>query len=433
MTADPMKFRVHERGDRRLDGILRLIEEAGRPRPPGEVLATLCAAIAEIARVDLVSVYVVEEGGRALVLRGNVGFPPGCVGNVRLEEGEGLTGFVAETLRPVSVAVARHDERYKHVPGIGEEEFLSYLAVPLLGRDGAAGVLVLQRKAPRDFAPTEVALAAALGAPVAYALERAHARELEREHERGAGSPPTTRTARLDGRGLGGGAALGRADVLPALDGIAEPRGGRPGHEVALALSGLARELGRAETRVAATLEPRVRRELRALTLLLEDLRLRDRVVAECGSSGVVKGLSAVAREYARAPYRLPGGADAGSWLAERAVEVEELCLLVAARAAGRLLPENGCVVISERLTGMLALAAVARRAVAVVVSGSVEECRFGSAIALAAGLPVVADVSALFAWARPGDRVLVDGGTGAVRINPPATVVARFRAAKSA
>jgi phosphoenolpyruvate-protein kinase (PTS system EI component) len=176
-----------------------------------------------------------------------------------------------------------------------------------------------------------------------------------------------------------------------------------------------------------------VRRELRALTLLLEDLRLRDRVVGECGAAGVVKGLSTVAREYARAPYRLPGGdgAEAGRWLAERAVEVEELCLLVAARAAGRLLPLNGSVVISERLTGMLALAAVARKAVAVVVSSAADECGFGGAIARAAGLPVVADVSALFAWARPNDRILVDGDSGAVRINPPATVIARFRAAR--
>src|SRR5688500_13023999 len=105
LREDSMKFRVHERGDRRLDGILRLIEEAGRPRPPGEVLATLCAAIADIARVDVVSVYVACEDG--LVLSGNVGFPPGSVGNVRLKAGEGLTGFVSESLRPVSVAVAR--------------------------------------------------------------------------------------------------------------------------------------------------------------------------------------------------------------------------------------------------------------------------------------------------------------------------------------
>jgi phosphotransferase system enzyme I (PtsP) len=102
---DLVRVRVHERGDRRLDGILRLIEEAGRPRPLADVLQTLCSAVADITEADVVSVYVAEDD--ALVMRANVGFPREAVGQVRLEAGEGLTGFVAECLRPVSVAVAR--------------------------------------------------------------------------------------------------------------------------------------------------------------------------------------------------------------------------------------------------------------------------------------------------------------------------------------
>jgi phosphotransferase system enzyme I (PtsP) len=424
-----MKVRVHERGDRRLDGILRLIEEAGRARPLGEVLAELCRQIAEIGRADVASVYVLEvdaEGREVLVLRGNLGFPDGCVGAVRLRVGEGLTGFVAECLRPVSLAVGRHDPRYKRVEGLDEESFPSYLGVPLLGGGGALGVLVLQRREPRALPPAEVALAASLGAPVAFALERARGRAEERAVERGA-MPGPTRAARLDGRALGGGAALGRIDVLPSLDAEAQPRAGTPpGHAVALALAALSRELGRAETVAAARAEAQVVQRMRALTVLLEDLRLRDLAVAACGELGVARGLASVAREYARAQYRVPGTAD---WLAERATEVEDLCLLVGARVAGRPLPANGAVVVAERLTGILALAAVAHRAVGVVISGSGDESAFGAAIARAAGLAVVAEVSGLYAWARPDDRALVDGDAGSLRINPPATVVAKFRA----
>src|ERR1700754_3687823 len=128
MESHPIRVRVHERGDRRLDGIMRLIEEAGRPRPLGAVLRSLCEAIAEIARAPVVSIYVLE--GEHLVLRGNVGFADSAVDNVQLRLGEGLTGFVAECLRPVSVAIGRHDERWKAVPGIGEDKFPSYLGVP---------------------------------------------------------------------------------------------------------------------------------------------------------------------------------------------------------------------------------------------------------------------------------------------------------------
>src|SRR5262249_22113717 len=140
MESSSIRVRVHDKGDRRLDGILRLIEEAGRPRPLAEVLASLCASIAEIARAPVVSVYVLE--GQTLVMRGNAGFPESAVGQVQLRLGEGLTGFVAECLRPISVAIGRHDEHYKHVPGIGEEKYPSYLGVPILSAGGPAGVLV---------------------------------------------------------------------------------------------------------------------------------------------------------------------------------------------------------------------------------------------------------------------------------------------------
>jgi phosphotransferase system, enzyme I, PtsP len=432
MSTASIRVRVHEPGDRRLDGILRLIEEAGRARPLADVLATLCREIGGIARAPVVSVYVLE--GDELVMRGNVGFPDGIVGQAKLRVGEGLTGFAAECLRPISVAVARHDERFKQIPGLDEDMFPSYLGIPLLGGEGCAGVLVLQRREARELPPAEVALAAALAAPVAYALERARGREAERAAERqGAGrAASTSRAVRLDGRPLAPGSALGRADVLPALAGLegAPPRGDtRPGHAVALALAGISRELLRSRKAIEArgALEPDTLIRLRAMSLLLDDLRFRDLVVAECSAQGVARGLASVAREYARAPFRV--GSDAGFWLRERAPEVEDLCLLVAARATGHQLSTGGAVLVTERLSGIMALAAAARHAVAVVIAGPAEESAFGAAIARAAGLPVVAAVAGLYAWARPEDRILVDGDEGVVRINPPATAVARLRA----
>jgi phosphotransferase system enzyme I (PtsP) len=422
-----VRVRVHDRGDRRLDGILRLIEEAGRPRPLAEVLASLCASIAEIARAPVASVYVLE--GDVLVMRGNVGFPASAVDSVQLKLGEGLTGFVAECLRPVSVAIGRHDERWKAVPGIGEDQYPSYLGVPIITGHGPAGVLVVQRREARAFPAAELALVASLAAPVGFALERARARA-DAEAD-GRAPAKSARNARLDGQGVAPGIALGRAHVVPALIGLVEggvPRDARsPGHTVALALASLARELERAAQAVQdAEPDPETLVKLRALTLVLDDLRFRDRMVAACAEEGVMRGLRTVAQEYARAPLR--GAADTDGWLADRAREIEDLCLLVAARTVGQKVPENGSVVIAERLSGILALAAVARRAVAVATTGTEEDSAFGAALLRAVRLPVVVGAKGLFAWARPDDRVLVDGDSGIVRVNPPASAVARFR-----
>jgi phosphotransferase system enzyme I (PtsP) len=424
----PIRVRVHERGDRRLDGIMRLIEEAGRPRPLGEVLGSLCAAIAEIARAPVVSIYVLD--GEHLFLRGNVGLAANAVGNVQLRLGEGLTGFVAECLRPVSVAIGRHDERWKAVPGIGEDKFPSYLGTPIVSGGGPAGVLVVQRKEARAFPLAEVALVTSLAAPVGYAIERARARA---EAEAADRTPSkTARTARLDGRSLVPGMALGRAHIVPALAGVMD--GGiqrdqrSPGHSVALALASLARELGRAAQEIHDLVtDAEIRLRLRALTLVLEDLRFRDLAVDACAAEGIGRGLLSVARDYARAPFR--GAADADGWLADRSREIEDVCLLVAARTVGLKVPESGSVVIAERLSGILALAVFARRAVAVATTGGGDESAFGAELMRAVRVPVVAGASGLYAWARPDDRVLVDGDAGIVRINPAATVVARFRA----
>ncbi len=109
--------------------------------------------------------------------------------------------------------------------------------------------------------------------------------------------------------------------------------------------------------------------------------------------------------------------------------EIEDLCLLIGSRAAGRTVPEAGSVVIVERLTAMLALVVIARPGVAVAVAGAVEPTELGVALCRSAGVPVVADLTGIYAWARPGDRMLIDGDAGLVRVNPPPTAVARFRA----
>src|SRR5262249_33997584 len=104
---------VHGRGEARLDAVLALTEEASRPAPLAEVLASLCEKIAPMLAVDVCSVYLREgvsgfdrRGGGELVLRATWGYPPAAVGTVRMRIGEGLTGFAVECLRPVSVARA---------------------------------------------------------------------------------------------------------------------------------------------------------------------------------------------------------------------------------------------------------------------------------------------------------------------------------------
>jgi len=423
------RVHVHDPGDRTLDGIFRLIAVAERPLPLSEVLTAMCEDVAAIARADVASIYVHEQGpeGQRFTMAGNVGFPPGAVGHVHLRPGEGITGFVADRLRPVSVAVADRDEHFKYIPGLGEERFPALLAVPVLRAGTAAGVLVLQRRETSAFSAEEVVLASALAAVINHALERWE------DREQGRGRQADRRAARLRGVPVSGGAAMGRAEVLPTLAALASgaPADPRPARTAADSVLGDLQDQLRAGG--ARATSGAAARELASLALILDDRRFRSRLRSACAAAAPLKALSELAREYARAPFQAAAGDDASAELmGERAAEIEDLCVLVHAALWGaRPLVRAGAIVVAERLRVFSVAAAISRGASAFVVEGEVPADGAAAALLAAAGRPVLASVTGLFSWVRPDDLLVVDADSGLVRVNPPATAVARFRRAR--
>lgn len=425
-----VEVRVHEDDDPRIERILSLIDEAGRPRPIEEVLGVLCAEVSAIVEAQVASIYVRDEqADDVLVMRANVGFPGGAIGKVRLAVGEGITGFAAECMRPVTVSTAEDDEHYKPVPGLGEEEFPIFLALPILVGRRAEAVLVLQRRRGRSFELPEVVLATALATTFAYALDRA------RQRDEDDGDVP--RHAQLGGRGRAAGVALGRVETPPTFEGlgaVARARGLAEEPDAALrrtrnaeALDHAARDFTRAHRQIADALAPDAAARLEALFLLWQDQRLRsvldERSDEEMNPALVFRDVAGV---YARALY---GAGEPAAASRARTLEVESLCLVATLRALDLKSPHAGTVlVLADDFPVLLALQAVGHRVAAVAVRGALPEDSTSVAIAKAAGVPLVDRVGGLFAWSRVGDRMLVDADTGLVRVNPRPAVVAEFR-----
>jgi phosphotransferase system enzyme I (PtsP) len=426
MSVSPpegVRIHVHEQGDRSLDSIIRLVGLAGQPRHLADVLRAMCGDMATIARADVVSVYVREnaDDGDVFTMRGNVGFPEDAVGRVHLRLGEGITGYAAARLRPVSVASAERDEHFKYIPGLGEERFPALLAVPVTRGDRAAGVLVLQRREAQAFSRDEVALATALAAVINHALERAEERARVAEVERQRSS------ARLRGVALVPGAAMGKAEVLPTLAMLTSASDAASPSGVSLeeAVEKLEGDL----RRLARNASPTLARTLVSLFALLDDRRFRDRLGAACVASEPLRGLTALARDYARVAFSgSTGDEDGAAWLAERAGEVEDLCVAVYAAMWGKSLGRAGSIVVAEGLGAFAAVCAIARGASAFVAEAELDEHAPVVGLVGAAGVPLVAGVAGVFSWVRPGDLLVVDGDAATVRVNPPATAVARFR-----
>jgi len=419
MTHLPgVRIHVHERGDRSLDGILKLIDAASQASPLEEMLRPMCAETAAVANADVVSAYVREhtDVGDSLVMRANVGFPHQAIGTVTLRVGEGITGFVAECMRPVTVAVAARDRHYKHIAGIDEEKYPSFLGVPLLDGATSVGVLVMQRRGDRPFSHADVALATALAAPFAFALERHNQRQQLVNGDK-------ARTARLRGTPVVSGDGMGRAILVPTLSSFDVGTTRPVRMQVGDALDIVARDFEKARQRFARSNEASVVRALDGANLLLEDTRLRDHLVEAVDEQGLMPGLLRVARDYARHSRR---GGD--TLLTERARSIEDLCVLVYAIATGRRFLHAGGVLVAQRLSGLVAACALSRKVAAFVIDGDANRQGPGVAVARAAGIPVMAEVEGLFAWARSEDLLVLEGNEGVLHVNPSTDAVAAYR-----
>ncbi len=393
---------VHHRGDRGVDGILRLIELAGHDGGIEMMLNAMCAQIASITGAEIVSVYVTEND--RLVMRGNVGFPASAVGATSLAVGEGITGLVAECMRPISAAHAATETSYKHVPGLGEERYPVFAGVPLIGGGATIGVLVLQRS-DRPFATDEVTLATALGAPVTLAIERRRASAL--------------RSARLDGAPQVGGVVLGRVAAIPTATAFERVARDPDDPLFERGFGRLRDDLTRAMKKLAESSDPLIGAALDRFALALCDARLRDQLAAVADRPSALR---VVAKEYARASQRLESR---GLENMHAELDLEELCALL---GDARTLRPGG-VWIADRIGAFVAVVAVGRGASALVASDAITPTAI--AIARAARLPCVSDVSGLFAWARPEDLVAVDGDTGHVLVHPAPSDIERLRHAR--
>src|SRR5271156_2419120 len=131
-----------------LEEIANLAAEEGQP---AETLMNVVALIAKRFDTDVCSAYLLEPDRANLVLAATVGLRRECIGQLRMAIHEGLAGLVAEQVRPVPVVQAHSHPRFKYFPEAGEDEYHSFLGVPLIHRGVLQGVLVVQTVEPRVF------------------------------------------------------------------------------------------------------------------------------------------------------------------------------------------------------------------------------------------------------------------------------------------
>ena len=136
------------------------------------VLNRVVQVVSDVVQCDSCLIYVLEDD--QLVLRAFKEPHRDVVNRLRLREGQGITGWVAEHRQPVVVGRnAFEDPRFQLFNELPEDHYEAFLSVPVLCRGRLVAVINLQHRFPHEHSRGEIQLVATIGFLVGAEIELA--------------------------------------------------------------------------------------------------------------------------------------------------------------------------------------------------------------------------------------------------------------------
>src|SRR3984893_1895571 len=140
--------------------------------PLHEVLQRIVDFVTAVVKCDSCFVYVLES--KELVLRASKNPHPEVVDRLKIQVGQGITGWVAEHRKPVAVAShASRDSRFQCFNELPEDRYEAFLSVPVICRNKLVGVINLQHRQPHTYSHAEIQLISTIGFLVGAEIEMA--------------------------------------------------------------------------------------------------------------------------------------------------------------------------------------------------------------------------------------------------------------------
>ncbi len=138
------------------------------------VLSEIVKIVTDIASADSVFIYLFDADKRHLVLRASKTAHRKEVGHVSLRVGEGLTGWAAKNNKPVVISEnAYEDPRFKAFDVLPEDRYEAFVALPIVYKGKAIGVINLQHKKVHEYPLNAIELLAMIARQVGGVIEHA--------------------------------------------------------------------------------------------------------------------------------------------------------------------------------------------------------------------------------------------------------------------
>ena len=138
-----------------------------------EMLGEIVGLTSHITDCDACLVYLIDVTSGEMVLRASQVPHAEELGNLRLQVGEGITGWVAEHKSVVALSSkAGTDKRFKKFPALVEDSYEAFLSVPLVSSGDVIGVINVHHRERHEHTPDEVALLTFIGEQMGGAITR---------------------------------------------------------------------------------------------------------------------------------------------------------------------------------------------------------------------------------------------------------------------
>lgn len=445
-----MPTKIHKKSDIRL-GLSTLQDISSlilKSHDLDETLNNIVTLVAERAHSEVCSLYLVEEDCTTLTLRATYGLAADSIGNVTLSLGEGLTGLVAETQEVLALEEPQNDPRYRYFGVTREEQFHSFLGIPLADRNEPLGVLVIQTRDPRIFSQEETATLSTIAFQVASIVVNARLLDTIDQHQEAILSAPDElpensssekkpfpqkqQTTVLRGKVAYPGVVTGPANVIDQQFGFAD----------------VFDEHNVDPTKELQKLDEALRKT-RIQTLYLEK-RVADRLTQEDAAIFhthlmILEDRSFIERLHERieeghsAPYALKkvigGYLDVFAkmedpYLRERAADMEDigrrlLGNLVGQQSHGIHLHHAGILVARRILPSDMAI--LDHQMVTGMIIESNETNAHSVIMAKSLGIPALIGVKGAVSNIEPDSQLILDANSGCVYLNPNETILDEY------
>ncbi len=125
----------------------KIVDLASEDMDLTQTLMEIIKVVNGFTKADSVFIYLYEKRNKELRLMASKTSHDRELGNIKIRNGEGITGWVAEQNKVVAISEnAYADKRFKGFDVLPEDKYEALLSVPIIYKEKVSGVINVQHK-----------------------------------------------------------------------------------------------------------------------------------------------------------------------------------------------------------------------------------------------------------------------------------------------